>query len=177
MMPWTANGVAISGRYAYVADQYDGLYVVDVIDPINPKLLGGAGTIGGARTVTVDDTFVFVSGSGSLVILPTQCDRPTYVDELGAVSSVLRLTAYPNPSSRETCINFGTDKGGPVQAVVYDLAGRRIRRLSDGTFVAGDHQLQWNGCDDVGREVPTGVYLVRVTTETGRDTVRFAVIR
>ncbi len=50
---------------------------------------------------------------------------------------------------------------GPARLDIYSVKGRRLRRLLDGPLEAGRHELQWNGRDDAGRRLPSGVYLVR----------------
>jgi flagellar hook assembly protein FlgD len=51
----------------------------------------------------------------------------------------------------------------PVEASVFDLAGRRVRALEPGRlFPAGTHRLTWDGRDEAGTPVAPGVYLVRV---------------
>jgi serine protease len=56
---------------------------------------------------------------------------------------------------------------GPVQLVVYDLLGQRVRRLVDGNLPGGRHQVSWDGRDDAGRTLATGVYVTRVQTAAG----------
>jgi flagellar hook assembly protein FlgD len=67
------------------------------------------------------------------------------------------------------CFDHSTQVGG---AEVLDLSGRTIRRLSRGHGL-----IEWNGCDDRGRPVPAGVYLVRVSGEGGSRAERLTVIR
>ena len=56
--------------------------------------------------------------------------------------------------------------------VLFDASGRVVRRLHEGDLPAGETPLSWDGRDDGGREVPAGVYLVRVTTPTGETSGR-----
>lgn len=71
--------------------------------------------------------------------------------------------AYPNPFNPSTRIAFAVPAaGGLVRLDVYDLAGRLVRRLVDGTLPAGEHAVVWSGNDDAGRRVPSGSYVYRL---------------
>lgn len=69
---------------------------------------------------------------------------------------------YPNPFNPETTIKFSIGNGERVRLAVYDLLGRRIATLVDGALAAGRHDVRWNGVDDDGRQVASGVYLIRL---------------
>ena len=65
---------------------------------------------------------------------------------------------YPNPFNPATTIAFSLKAAGPVSLRIYDPAGRLIRTLVDGSRTAGNHEVSWNGLDDAGRQVTSGVY-------------------
>lgn len=78
------------------------------------------------------------------------------------------LGVFPNPSSAgETHVRYSAPRAAAVDLAVYDLAGRLVRRLD---AEAGDQErtLRWDGRDDAGRDVPSGVYLLRLGTSTGQ---------
>jgi len=83
-----------------------------------------------------------------------------------------RITGnYPNPFNPSTTVMFGVDEAGPVSVAVFDVAGRRVRGLvSDVRYEAGEHAVAWDGRDDAGRAVPSGIYFCRLVTGTGTDT-------
>ncbi len=64
-----------------------------------------------------------------------------------------------------------------VRMTVHDLAGRQVRALIDETLPAGPHPATWDGKDANGREAPPGVYLVRVVTPTGEESLRAVRVR
>ncbi len=70
---------------------------------------------------------------------------------------------WPNPASGTTTFAFELPAERPVEAGVFDLAGRRVRTLEPGRmFPAGAHRLAWDGRDEAGKPAEPGVYLVRV---------------
>lgn len=80
----------------------------------------------------------------------------------------LRLhPAYPNPFHPETRISFELGSPGIVEVAVHDVAGRRVATLLHGHRSAGDHTLTWNGHDDGGQRISSGVYFVRLKSLDG----------
>ncbi len=72
------------------------------------------------------------------------------------------LPAVPNPFNPQTTLRFELLHDGVVDLAVYDLTGRRVRTLSRGHRNAGDHRTTWDGSDDRGRSLASGVYLVHL---------------
>jgi hypothetical protein len=70
--------------------------------------------------------------------------------------------AFPNPFNPSTTIRFALPEAGAVHLTVYDVTGRVIRTLVDGTVEAGAHKIVWDGRDMVGREAASGVYIYRL---------------
>jgi len=69
---------------------------------------------------------------------------------------------YPNPFNPSTTIRFALPEHAAVQLSVYNLLGQRITLLVNEPRAAGVHSVQWNGTDDSGRPVSSGIYLVRL---------------
>ncbi|MCB0282436.1 MAG: T9SS type A sorting domain-containing protein [Calditrichaeota bacterium] len=69
---------------------------------------------------------------------------------------------YPNPFNPTTTIRFAMAKSGFVNLKIYDRAGRLVRILFNGSRSAGSHQLVWDGKNDSGQEVSSGVYFLRM---------------
>lgn len=73
------------------------------------------------------------------------------------------LPPAPNPFNPATTINwFLADAGGLARLDIHDTAGRRVRTLVDGWRESGAHRTAWDGRDDAGRALPSGVYLCRL---------------
>jgi flagellar hook assembly protein FlgD len=78
------------------------------------------------------------------------------------------LDAWPNPFNPRTDLRF--DLAAPARGSldVFDLGGRHLRRLAEGGFAAGAHQFAWDGRDDGGRALPSGVYFARLAAPAAR---------
>jgi len=152
--------------------------VIDITDPQSPQIVGSVAILGQTPGVAVSGTLVYLAARPlGLQILPTHCESSSGAGEDGGTASVMRLRVLSNPSSRQSLIRLETRKGGLVQASVYDPAGRRVRRLSDGVIGVGSHDLSWDGRDDDGHSVAVGIYLVRVSTAEGTTTGRVVLVR
>jgi major membrane immunogen (membrane-anchored lipoprotein) len=73
------------------------------------------------------------------------------------------LQNYPNPFNAGTRLALSLPGNAPVRLEIVDAAGRRVRTLLEGRLGPGDHVVRWDGRDDRGLEVPSGVLLVRLT--------------
>ncbi len=69
---------------------------------------------------------------------------------------------YPNPFNPETHIPFFLPLPSRVQLEIFDAQGKRVRTLLAGFLGAGHHSLRWNGTNDRGEAVASGVYLYRL---------------
>ncbi len=69
---------------------------------------------------------------------------------------------YPNPFNPTTTIRFELPKATKVYLVIYDILGREVARLVDGQLESGYRQVVWNGKDRYGRELASGIYIVRM---------------
>jgi hypothetical protein len=84
----------------------------------------------------------------------------------------------PDPSSETVRIEFVLPAAAWVDYAIHDAAGRRIRELAEGRWLqAGVHRIEWNGCDDRGARVPSGVYYGILTLDGVKSTRKLHVIR
>jgi subtilisin family serine protease len=71
---------------------------------------------------------------------------------------------YPNPFNAGANISFTLREGGDVQLAIYNVLGRKVRHLADGYYSEGTHTVQFDGTDDRGRELASGMYFYRLKT-------------
>jgi hypothetical protein len=75
-------------------------------------------------------------------------------------------SAYPNPFNGMICLSYGVSHDGVVKLAIYDLNGRKVTVLVNGTLRAGLHQIVWNA-----DTLPTGLYFARLE-EAGKSDMR-----
>lgn len=104
------------------------------------------------------------SACGRIGAYDVDCDWEVGVpDGLPQVTRFKRV--FPNPFNPVTTVLFDVAKDSQVQVEVYDVAGRRIRRLVDAPLTRGTHQVTWRGVDDSDRGVAAGVYFLRLAAD------------
>jgi hypothetical protein len=79
---------------------------------------------------------------------------------------------YPNPFNPSTTIRYTLDQSGHVSLKIYDVLGQEIRTLVDGYQDPGDKAVVWNGNDNAGKPVSSGVYMYRIQTDDLIKTAR-----
>jgi hypothetical protein len=72
----------------------------------------------------------------------------------------------------DTQIQLSLGEATDVSLVVYDVLGKRVKSLVNGTMPAGDHTIQWDGRDDAGRAVADGVYFANVQAGSVQETAK-----
>jgi hypothetical protein len=77
------------------------------------------------------------------------------------------VTAFPNPFQSATTLSFFMTEPGEVELTLFDAAGRQVRKLHQGHSEAGSHQISWNGRNDEGQKVASGVYVIRLQSPMG----------
>ena len=121
-----------------------------------------------------------------------QCDANREVlqgarsDLLGLVSSVdedidlpevFGLSQnYPNPFNADTQIGF-ISEGGDVKLEVYDLTGALVKTLVDGSLDAGNHSIIWDGSDNNGNLISSGVYFYKLSDSDKSEVKRMTLLK
>jgi hypothetical protein len=83
----------------------------------------------------------------------------------------------PNPFNAGTVIAFTLQQRETVRLEVYNVLGQRLVTLMDGPLDAGVHTASWDGRNEHGDDVPTGVYLYRLTHGAGQETRKMTLLR
>ena len=83
----------------------------------------------------------------------------------------------PNPFNSETVLSYFLLEPGPARLEVFSMIGQRVAVLRQGHQQAGYHRLRWNGRDDAGRPLASGIYLYRLVTDEGILTRKLVLLR
>jgi hypothetical protein len=78
--------------------------------------------------------------------------------------NILALDNVPNPFNPSTVIRYELAQEAYAQLWVFDITGRVVRLLHDGRATAGPHEVLWNGRNDAGQVLPSGVYYYQLVT-------------
>ncbi len=105
----------------------------------------------------------FIESGGTV---PLRAVRSATIRTWGLHFPVASL-AYPNPFNPETSISYSVKNNGAVSMRIYGVSGRLVRTLKQGEYTnAGTYAVRWNGTDDQGRHVPSGIYFVKTSQKT-----------
>jgi hypothetical protein len=94
-----------------------------------------------------------------------------------AASGVVLHPGAPNPFHPQTNLRFELTRESRATLRVYDVRGRAVRTLVSGFLGAGEHRATWDGRDDAGVRVASGVYLLRLETPHGGQTRSLVLLR
>jgi len=72
------------------------------------------------------------------------------------------ISTYPNPFNSQIAIKFRLNKSLPIEVVIFDVLGRKVKLIKKGTLSPAEYLVKWNGIDDTGNSVSSGKYLVLI---------------
>jgi len=154
---WTNNGAFLHSSTSGVSPVWDSLWE-------SGEMAHGATFVHG---FAADGTFPYfcrhhyLSGMKGVVVVGTGSGASESPDEAGVGP---KLTSFPSPFRSSTTISYLLPKPGPAAIAVVDATGRVVRTLSVADRASS---VSWDGRDDAGRALITGVYFVRLSTTSG----------
>lgn len=117
------------------------------------------------------------AGQSDVYLIKTGTDLGTAENEKFDIYT--NLTVFPNPFSTTTNITFGVESRqyavGSMQ--IYDITGQLVKTFDPLPCAPGAVQITWDGCDESGKVLPSGVYILRVTAGEHAETQKLLLIR
>ncbi len=182
---WVSMGGMLLGNINYLEPYGDQLYAGGSVNFYDDESRGnlaywdgqswsmyGNGLNGEVKGMEVLDGKLFLVGdfteagniaSSGVACLLAPLPSPASVETENGVPGSLELErAFPNPFNPTIDIVFSQSRAGFTTLDVHDIRGNLVRNLLNDYLEAGSHALVWNGRDDQGRAMPSGVYFVRV---------------
>jgi len=172
-----AYDVVVSQNYAYIADYYS-LQVIDISNPADPTFCDSFATpLMTAVGVFVNGDYVYLADSDLMLIFRFAAND---INE-NMNSSPPRQSAvsqnYPNPFNPATTIEYNVPWRENVTIEIFDALGQKVRTLVKETKSAGSYRTEWNGNDDCGNPVSTGLYLYRFSAGEVAQTKKMLLIK
>ena len=122
----------------------------------------GSATLSASRAIRFIPKREFIAGVGA---------------EQAAASTFALSQNRPNPFNPQTAIHFSLVNGGPASLTVFDVSGRAVRRLLNGPAAPGSHTVVWDGRDDAGHALPSGIYLYRLDADHRSETRKMILVQ
>ena len=115
---------------------------------------------------------------GRTMFMEIQIEYPVSADDPSSPQiSRMLLQNYPNPFNPETTISFDLVAPGAALLNVYNVKGQLVRSLANSSFATGRHNVVWNGRDDRGNTVSSGVYFYRLSANGHAETRKMILIK
>lgn len=116
-----------------------------------------------------------------LVFDPQQLSNPAVVAGVLELQSTptefALLQNFPNPFNPETTISYNLAESGDVSLQIYNVVGQVVRTLVAERQSAGRYQVRWNGTDDRGVPVSSGIYFYQITTGKNQDVRKLMLLK
>ncbi len=123
-----------------------------------------------------DREFVLVKSVFDVTFKPTTPSDASGID--GGAPTTFRLgDNFPNPFNPSTTIEYSLAQESQVTIEIFNVTGQKIRILTEGRRMAGTHQVIWDGTDEDGHEVASGLYLYRLRTADYAETKPMMLIK
>jgi len=177
-VPYTANGMSIvkfrprSLKVYYARDYYsEGDIMINI-----PGLAEPTEAFRTFYRCSVDPTFD--CPFGMIAASPASEEEATSEDDRELPAAFGLRQNVPNPFNPSTTIAFEVPDGGAqVSLRVYDAAGRLVRTLVDGYEPSGMRTMTWDGRDDEGRSMPSGIYFSRMTAPEFSEATKMILLK
>lgn len=177
-LPYIPDGIFTSKDYIVINNDYDTTLRVynDQLDLLYSENIGDNFS-SSSRTFNCFDRFGYFSSDGSEFIYSELMISVANTDE--DIDSLPKVTSkiYPNPFNPETTISFNIPKPGKVNLSIYNIKGQLVKTLLDEETSAGTHSLVWNGKDERGKSVATGIYFSKIKTDTDIQTKKMLLMK
>ena len=113
--------------------------------------------------------------------LPLFRDLGWFFGDATATPDVAQVTSlqgnYPNPFNPSTTIRFSLERASETKLKIFDVRGRDVRTLHAGRLGSGEHEMVWDGRNDDGRTVGSGIYFYRLVADGYRGTQRMVLLK
>ena len=152
------------------------------LSPTDVSQITGAGPYTIDPGSSIEVAFALVAGNGladlqlnadnALTLWETTLSTPVSIDDpVPSPGDFALRPVYPHPALLPARFEYEVGAPSEVTLTVYDVLGRKVQTLVDGRKNTGIHTIDWDGTDEAGRQVASGLYVARWTARSGATTV------
>ena len=116
--------------------------------------------------IIVGDSYLGLDDGEYNVYLIKIASETTGIDDIQTITlqpTSFNLYNYPNPFNPQTIINYQLPNEANVNLKIYNLLGQEVRTLVNENNIAGEHSIIWDGKDNIGKQVGSGIYFYNLT--------------
>ena len=158
---------SVKNGLRYFAGTSTGLYSTSLLDGENTVWTQeGSETIGNMVIDDIEgrhfDGFIVAGSHGNGIYSATISSDELSIDEPLSPSEFSVGYNYPNPFNPSTTIPFSLNETQNITIKIFDISGREVMNLFAGQKEIGSHTIRWNGKDDLGNDLPSGMYVYQL---------------
>ncbi len=103
-----------------------------------------------------------------------EIDESSYVitEDLTISNTQFQILNYPNPFNPSTTIEFSIQNDSQIELSVFNIKGQKIKTLAQNEFTRGNHSIIWNGDDESGKSVSSGIYFYKLIVNNKTDVIK-----
>ncbi len=107
------------------------------------------------------------------------CYYVSFKNEHGGTPASAKLEAsnYPNPFNPVTTIAYSLPEESQISILIYNIKGQKVKTLATGTQPAGDYNVTWDGKDESGKDVTSGIYFYKLRTDNKELTRKMLLLK
>lgn len=148
-------------------------------DPVTIVKFDGVSTSYFVKAIDNDMNESSSSNTASIqqnTVFPLAKDSVNSSESISTVTSS-SIKSFPNPFNPETNITFQLKDDSYVNMQIFNIRGQLVRSLVNNNIEAGQYTLKWDSKDDIGRDVPSGVYLCCIDAENFHKSIKLLLVR
>jgi len=133
------------------------------------------------NTILIGRSFSYTAGGSDIYLLKVEGDQITtdifepVVDMLPAAFELRQN--YPNPFNMNTAIEFSLQRRDMVVLTIVNMLGQRVKQWSDESLAAGTYRFEWDGTNESGQTVASGVYLYSLQAGSTRQSKKMVLLK
>ncbi|HIA95092.1 MAG TPA: choice-of-anchor B family protein [Candidatus Marinimicrobia bacterium] len=166
----TVHNSYVKGNFLYVAHYTEGVRIVDLTNPAEPEeiayydtyLPNEYGYEGCWSVYPYFESGKIIASDLSSGLFVLEHHPPLGVNVPTLLNQFKLMQNYPNPFNPNTAIKYSLGTNSFVNLTIFDLSGNTIKTLVNKSQVKGIHFSQWNGLNENGNRVPSGMYFIKI---------------
>ncbi len=173
------HDLALFDNFCIAANSWEGLTTVDVSDPASPVTTNVYNTPGSADAVLSVGRDIYVVDTWGVIRLVAQTTidfvDTSIVSQLPSMTELLFIC--PNPANSIMSIRYQLASTSNIALGIYNILGQKIRTLFEGWQNLGIHHVEWDGTNQNGGNVPSGVYFVRLQSGNSQSIQKATIVK
>jgi hypothetical protein len=171
--------VALCDEFLFASPGWNKILIYEISNPASPQLIDSLETGALIKDLAVVDNHLYVTGTNGILsfFIDLQTGIEDNLESQPEIYTAALSHNYPNPFNPSTTIEYSLLRQSNIELTIFDLLGRKVKTLIKSNKPAGSYSVTWDGRDESGQPVATGVYLYRLTAGDFTQTKKMLVLK